>query len=458
MRTWIIGSAADCDRIVGQPTVSGHHCRLSEAADGFFLEDLGSSNGTYINGVRIVSATRISASDIVTLGLTVPMPWPELEPSPVSTVIRIGRLTDNDVVVDDPRVSGHHARLVVEGSRARIEDLGSSNGTFVNSPDQRVTQAVAITEFDTVYLGSLAVPASRLFAPRPKLETAVPPPISPPSPAPEPIPLPVPEPAPTPLTTAPGFDRRWAILLLIQAPVLAILIVLTLGQQAVAAVAQGVAATTFALGLAAIWLGGSLAVWASVNGRREDTIEARSLASPGARIMTLLALCVLQCAVLLTIVHWGSGLKGDWLAMFGVMLLGSGVGLSFGLVVFALSRSPVATAGVLLLSLLPMIALGGWIRPLRNLSPAVRPMAEAMPSRWVFEGLLLLETDRHTSPEELEPNPDRDPSEDVFPSESERMGVTADAMALGLMLIGLTAVTAFVSWGSSAPHACVAGD
>ena len=99
------------------------------AADGFFLEDLGSSNGTYVNGVRIASATRVSASDAVTLGLTVPMPWPELDPSPVRTVIRIGRLADNDVVLDDPRVSGHHARLVVEGSPARIEDLGSSNGS-----------------------------------------------------------------------------------------------------------------------------------------------------------------------------------------------------------------------------------------------------------------------------------------------------------------------------------------
>lgn len=158
----------------------------------------------------------------------------------------------------------------------------------------------------------------------------------------------------------------------------------------------------------------------------------------------------LQCAVLLAIVHWGSGLRGDWLAMFGVLVMGAGVGLSLGLVVFALSRSPVATAAVMLLSLLPMIALGGWIRPLPAMSRTVRPVAEAMPSRWAFEGLLLLETDRRPPPQESEPSLDRDVSEDVFPAESERMGVTADAMALGFMLIGLTAVTAFVSLGSKA--------
>ena len=84
-----------------------------------------------------------------------------------------------------------------------------------------------------------------------------------------------------------------------------------------------------------------------------------------------------------------------------------------------------------------------------DLDPAVRRVAEAMPSRWAFEGLLLLEADRRLPPEESEPNPNRDLSEDVFPVESERMGVTADAMALGFMLIGLMAVTAFLSWGAN---------
>ena len=67
-----------------------------------------------------------------------------------------------------------------------------------------------------------------------------------------------------------------------------------------------------------------------------------------------------------------------------------------------------------------------------------------MPSRWTFEGLLLLESDRRP-PEESEPNLDRDLCDDVFPARSERMGVTADAMALGLMLIGLSGAAAFIS-------------
>ncbi len=61
-------------------------------------------------------------------------------------------------------------------------------------------------------------------------------------------------------------------------------------------------------------------------------------------------------------------------------------------------RNPAIAVGVLLLVFVPMIALGGWIRPLHAMSPAVRPMAAVMPSRWAFEGLLLLESERRPSP------------------------------------------------------------
>ena len=133
MRTWTIGSAGDCDVVVTQRTVSAHHCRLTEIADGYVLEDLASSNGTYVNGERIASATRVSASDVISLGITVPMPWPDAAASPGARVVRIGRDADNDIVIDDPRVSGSHPRFIVSGSQTLIEDLRSSNGTFVNS-------------------------------------------------------------------------------------------------------------------------------------------------------------------------------------------------------------------------------------------------------------------------------------------------------------------------------------
>ena len=46
--------------------------------------------------------------------------------------LRIGRNDDNDVVIVDGRVSRHHARIVADGDGFAIEDLQSSNGTFVD--------------------------------------------------------------------------------------------------------------------------------------------------------------------------------------------------------------------------------------------------------------------------------------------------------------------------------------
>jgi pSer/pThr/pTyr-binding forkhead associated (FHA) protein len=50
----------------------------------------------------------------------------------VKPVVTLGRALDNDVVLDDPRVSRHHAQLRVRQGRYVLYDTGSSGGTFVN--------------------------------------------------------------------------------------------------------------------------------------------------------------------------------------------------------------------------------------------------------------------------------------------------------------------------------------
>src|ERR1051325_4268135 len=52
--------------------------------------------------------------------------------------LKIGRLPDNTVVIDNPAVSSHHARIVYENGKFVLEDLKSTNGSYVN--EQRVNR------------------------------------------------------------------------------------------------------------------------------------------------------------------------------------------------------------------------------------------------------------------------------------------------------------------------------
>jgi uncharacterized protein len=83
---YLIGSDPECDIVVGEPHVSSRHCRLTYDRGGYLLEDLGSTNGTYVNGVRISEVTFVTKGERVTLGRSVPLPWPgtreALKPSP----------------------------------------------------------------------------------------------------------------------------------------------------------------------------------------------------------------------------------------------------------------------------------------------------------------------------------------------------------------------------------------
>ncbi len=176
-RRWIIGRVPGCEIVVSIPEVSSRHCELTETPTGFMLADLGSSNGTFVNGARLGrQPVPVSRSDTITLGAKTPFPWPVEASAPLpraatslsnasagaSRVIAIGRLPDNDVVLNYPMVSGKHARITVSSGRAEIEDLGSANGLAIGDLSNRVRRA-PLTASDLVYFGSLRVPASRLL-------------------------------------------------------------------------------------------------------------------------------------------------------------------------------------------------------------------------------------------------------------------------------------------------------
>src|SRR5918997_24318 len=77
-----------------------------------------------------------------------PMEGREVEPTPDAVIGREG----TDIVLADPEVSRRHAAIRAHGEGIAIEDLGSTNGTYVN--DQRVQGTQPLSDGDTVRLGN----------------------------------------------------------------------------------------------------------------------------------------------------------------------------------------------------------------------------------------------------------------------------------------------------------------
>lgn len=65
--------------------------------------------------------------------------------------LTIGRLEDNDIVIENLAVSGHHARVDSVGDRFLITDLNSKNGTFIN--EQHIAQPHWLQHGDVIIIG-----------------------------------------------------------------------------------------------------------------------------------------------------------------------------------------------------------------------------------------------------------------------------------------------------------------
>jgi diguanylate cyclase (GGDEF)-like protein len=68
------------------------------------------------------------------------------------SIMRIGRDTNNDIVLEDTEVSRRHARLEARGRSWVLMDVGSTNGTFLN--DRELDACVKLKGGDRVKIGS----------------------------------------------------------------------------------------------------------------------------------------------------------------------------------------------------------------------------------------------------------------------------------------------------------------
>ena len=63
-----VGRAPDCDCVLPEDCVSRRHAELWREDERWFVRDLGSSNGTRVNGVRVIEAMEIRPGDRLNLG------------------------------------------------------------------------------------------------------------------------------------------------------------------------------------------------------------------------------------------------------------------------------------------------------------------------------------------------------------------------------------------------------
>lgn len=64
-----IGRGAECELVVPDRQVSRHHARIHRTETGHLLEDLGSKNGTHLNGVRIDDPVLLQDGDVIQIAL-----------------------------------------------------------------------------------------------------------------------------------------------------------------------------------------------------------------------------------------------------------------------------------------------------------------------------------------------------------------------------------------------------
>jgi pSer/pThr/pTyr-binding forkhead associated (FHA) protein len=183
-----VGRDPDAGLVLDDQLVSRLHVRLTPRDGEVTVDDLGSRNGTFVNGTRIDAPASAGPGDSVLVGgttLVVGIAAPEAaastseaRPSKPSTPeapapefilqviegwaagrrfrlsgpLEVGRDGAADVpLVDDDRVSPRHSRLTPCADGAYVEDLGSAGGTFVNGA--RIDERTLVTPGDRLLVG-----------------------------------------------------------------------------------------------------------------------------------------------------------------------------------------------------------------------------------------------------------------------------------------------------------------
>lgn len=146
--------------VIMEPSLSRSHAVVTAGESGLTIADMGSANGTIVDGVALTPNTEadLRAGSVIRLGATqlsldivgqsaeVPASVPDaraseafLEPAGGGDrfalalgTTSVGRRPESTVVLGDAYVSGRHAEIVGNETGWRLRDLGSTNGTSLD--------------------------------------------------------------------------------------------------------------------------------------------------------------------------------------------------------------------------------------------------------------------------------------------------------------------------------------
>ena len=136
-RTEVLGRDRACDVFIDDPSTSRRHARIVPTAEGYLVEDLGSKNGTLVNGVTCTSKPLCSGDQIL-LG-TVVLDFSTTDPSSGSVVIEEDRAT-----TQVPRYVSHKREPVLPQRRLQmIYDL-SDRLTRLQDRNNLLEEALSI--------------------------------------------------------------------------------------------------------------------------------------------------------------------------------------------------------------------------------------------------------------------------------------------------------------------------
>lgn len=165
-KSYAIGRADDNQLVLDDPTISARHARILAQNQTYMLRDLGSEQGTYVNGHRITQKA-LATGDVVRIGnielevidplldprtaleqkwsLVACSSWLSgqefpLRPLPGQSTLRIGRGAHCEVTFPGTHLSREHVALELRADSIQVTDLNSANGTFIN--DEPVTEGV----------------------------------------------------------------------------------------------------------------------------------------------------------------------------------------------------------------------------------------------------------------------------------------------------------------------------